>query len=252
MIYLTLYKSPYWKNLEQKNRNIRIISYGTIAYIVLYSYFTSNYILEEKRSFYSKIICLLILVDIALTAKCYVDEMNPKSQENKQIIDNRQHIENYNHSAEYSRDHPDHRDHRDYRDYRDYPGNHPEDHPGNRPRQYSRDYSRDHSKEHSREYSRNISRDNIKTINHKDNIKESKTISYSKKPEVDPSIKSEHSNDGKSVEFNELNLSNDSNDMISSIPVYNTKYNEPSIDIPVYENKEHDMISEPIPIYKYK
>lgn len=82
MFFYITYKSPFWKNLESRSRNIRIIMIGMGFYILFYSCLYSKY--ADNNIFilkYRRLIYFIFVFDIILILLTYYfskEKMNKK------------------------------------------------------------------------------------------------------------------------------------------------------------------------------
>jgi len=68
MFFYAIYKSPLWKNLSPKNRNIRVFMAGALLYVIFHSFLYSNYVNNiQTVNKYKKYIYYVIATDILVT-----------------------------------------------------------------------------------------------------------------------------------------------------------------------------------------
>lgn len=64
MFFYTIYKSEIWKDLEVKDRNLRILIFGSFFYVIVHSYIFSKYVENNQ---YKKYFYYVPITDLLLT-----------------------------------------------------------------------------------------------------------------------------------------------------------------------------------------
>lgn len=83
MFYNIVYQLPLWNNMEPKSKNIRVLIYGTILYIVIYSLLYSKYVEDyETIDAYKHWIFYLAALDSAIIIyRMYCNQSKTKKKQ---------------------------------------------------------------------------------------------------------------------------------------------------------------------------
>ncbi|QKF93702.1 hypothetical protein QKU48_gp0244 [Fadolivirus algeromassiliense] len=91
MFFNIIYKSPIWKSIDTKSRNMRILVMGSIFYVIVHSFIYSKYV--ESIEFvenYRKYLYYLMVIDLASTGLLMFLSDDKKQKKSKNMKKNNQ------------------------------------------------------------------------------------------------------------------------------------------------------------------